>query len=136
MNAPRPPIPKMGLARAMANEVTEHLARLADGGERQSLDLRSLPMDPSDREELVTILGRGEVTATVEGAGRTDIHETRYPGVWWLRHHDMHGTLQIEEIQIAAVPEILEADPTDMRDAAARLATDLAALDEKETDND
>lgn len=127
------PVPKVGMAKALANEIAESLAAVAAGGVANGLDLRSLPLEPADLEELAEILGSGEVVATIEAAGRTEIYETQYPGVWWLKHYDTDGVLQLAEISIISVPDILRADPIDMRSAAESLSASLKALNEKET---
>jgi hydrogenase-1 operon protein HyaF len=126
-----PFFPQPALARALAREIAEHLTTLVARGEGAVIDLRSLPMGPDDRAELDALLGEGEVRATVEAAGRTDVVETRFPGVWRVRHHDARGALQMEQIQIAPVADILRADTTDMAAAAAAL---LRTLDEGDPD--
>jgi hydrogenase-1 operon protein HyaF len=117
------------MARALAREIAEHLRALVERGDGAVIDLRSLPMAPEDRAELDALLGEGEVRATVEAAGRSDVIETRFPGVWLVRHHDAHGALQMEQIQIAPVADILRADPADMAAAAAALDHALAEGD-------
>ena len=39
-----------------------------------------------DRDQLEQLLGRGEVQARLEIAGPSEIWETAYAGVWWVRH--------------------------------------------------
>ena len=70
----------------------------------------------ADREALDAFLGRGEVSATLDVAGRSEIWETAYSGVWRVRHWGGDAVAS-ELIEITAIPEILKTDRTD---AAAR----------------
>lgn len=113
-------------------EIARLLDRLACRGETAVIDLRSLPIGGADRERLEAALGRGEVTATVDAAGRSDVHETAYPGVWWVRHFGATGQPLTERIEIASVPEALAAHPDDIAAAARRLGALVVTLDAKE----
>jgi hydrogenase-1 operon protein HyaF len=124
-----PFFPQPALARALAREIAESLTALVERGEGATIDLRGIPMSEQDRAELDALLGEGEVRATVEAGGRSEVVETRFPGVWRIRHEDAHGALQMELIQVAPVADILRADPADMQAAAAALLTILAEGD-------
>jgi hydrogenase-1 operon protein HyaF len=121
------------MVAALGREIAESLARLAESGEESAIDLRSLPLGPEDHAALDALLGEGEVRATVEAGGATDIVETRFPGVWRATHRDPQGALRHAEILIAAVPALLRADPRDMTAGAGRLA---AALDPSAPEGD
>lgn len=110
-------------------EIARSLDRLSRRGEAAVIDLRGLPLGAADRDRLEAALGRGEVTVTVEAAGRTEIFETAFAGVWWVRHLGATGMPLTERIEIAPVPEALPAHPDDIAAAARRLA---ATLDAKE----
>jgi hydrogenase-1 operon protein HyaF len=114
------------MAAALLREIADRLAALLETGETSAIDLRSLPMSPDDRAALLETLGEGEVRATVEAAGRSEIVETRYPGVWRVDHFAPDGAPRHAEILISPVPELLRADPADIEDGAERL---IAALD-------
>jgi hydrogenase-1 operon protein HyaF len=116
-------------------ELSRHLERLARTGETAAIDLRSLPVTPDDRAGLEAALGRGEVCVTVESGGRSELLETGYPGLWWVRHLGAGDNVLTERIEIAPVPEALAAAPADIAAAAARLAADLAARAERESSN-
>lgn len=113
--------PVTGMAEALVHEIATHLDALARTGIETTLDLRSLPLTPADLDALKDRLGTGEVTATVAGQGRSDVHETASPGLWWITHFDVHGTFLMHELAIAAVPPILKADPDDIAQGIARL---------------
>jgi len=115
-----------GLAQSVLREIAQHLATLAAKGETGVIDLRSLPMNQADRDELEEGLGRGDVEVTLNVAGMSEIWETRYSGVWWVRHFGADNQIAVERIEIAAVPEILMTHGADIAAAAARLRQDLA----------
>jgi hydrogenase-1 operon protein HyaF len=96
-----------GGVAAILTELVSLLERLADGEQPAAIDLRSLPMSPHDRAELRRALGEGEVQATLNADGLSNIRETRVPGVWWLEHHDRHGELIAELIEVTRMPQIL-----------------------------
>lgn len=111
-----------GMAAALLREIAEALAGLAADGLRRTVTLRGLPIGPADYRLLRDRLGRGEVAATVTAAGRVEIAETRYRGVWWVRLHDASGAVTGEHVEVARVPLLLEADPGDIAADAAALA--------------
>jgi hydrogenase-1 operon protein HyaF len=122
--------PPLDMARAIAREIAELLAGVAAGGEGGAIDLRSLPMAPEDAQRLEALLGTGEVTAVLDVGGRSEIRETGHAGVWWVRHFDLEGQPQTEQIVVARIPDILCADPHDMGRAALALADAVAAASE------
>jgi hydrogenase-1 operon protein HyaF len=114
-----------GMARSILAEVARMLADLADRGTTGSINLRSLPLTEADREQLEELLGRGEVTAELELAGRSTVWETAYAGAWWIRHRGAGDKIASEEIAICPVPEILITHPADIESAALRIKKDL-----------
>lgn len=113
-----------GMARAVLREAAEHLQAVAEGHDRRVIDLRGLPLTKGDYRELEQALGRGEVSANVEAAGPTEVFETRYPGLWWVRYQNLDGLVVAEHLEIARVPAILETPVEDLR-ASARDLTEL-----------
>lgn len=108
---------------AVRQELSRALESLADHPAfEHRIDLRSLPLDPLQRDALRTTLGDGEVQAQVLGGGTTDIRETAFAGVWWVRHETPDGEPLFEQLVIARAPLELSAHPDDIRDAAGRLA--------------
>ena len=114
-----------GLAQSVLREIAAHLAALADVGESAAIDLRSLPMTAADRGELESLLGRGEVTVKLDVAGTSELWETRYSGVWWVRHRGEGERIATERIEIAAIPEILVSHDADIAAAAARIREEV-----------
>lgn len=124
-----------GVARSLLREIGDRLGDHARTGEPHAIDLRSLPMTDADRTELEAFLGQGEIQATMDIAGRSEVRETRFAGVWWVRHYGADDHIAAERIEIAPVPEILIADATDIAVALDRLEAELldeSALTSKE----
>lgn len=125
-----------GMAGAVLAEIAERLQQLSAGGADSVIDLRSLPLTDADIAELEERLGRGEVSARVEVIGETEIHETAYAGVWWIRHLGAGQQVAAEEIAITPVPEILRSQAEDIELATSRiqeqLEADRSARDERE----
>ena len=119
--APMPAAEPSAMAAAILKELEALLERLLRTGEGGSIDLRSLPLSPTDRDWMGTRLGRGELEIVLEAGGQSRITETGLPGVWWVRHHDEAGTPAAEFIEVAWVPGIVSAHPEDVRDGLERL---------------
>ncbi len=119
--------PRTGIAAALMIEVSALLVKLTETGEGGAVDLRSLPMTDADRSELDERLGHGEVHAELSVAGKSEVWETAYAGVWRVRHLGEGDRLAAEEIVICSVPEILVTHPADLHAAARRLASELSA---------
>ncbi len=114
------------MARALLTEILAALETLAEREHTEVIDLRSLPMSPQDREELEEMLGRGEVKASISAAGDTEIFETQFPGVWWVRHRGSTDEIVYEAIEVTRCPELLSAPVDDVRDSARELRSFLA----------
>ena len=127
MNGPLTAPGLTGMADAVLNEVASLAARHGETGGSAAIELTSMPLTRQDREAIETRLGRGEVEATIEAAGRSEVWETAYAGVWFVRHLGLDGKVATETIEICAVPLILFSHPDDRRAGAARLGEDLRA---------
>jgi len=114
-----------GMAWSILSEIAQRLHLLAESNEPSAIDLRSLPMTQADRDQLEEILGRGEVSARIEVTGSSDIWETAYAGVWWIRHRGASERIATEEIAVTHIPEILLSHPHDVTAAALRLREEL-----------
>jgi hydrogenase-1 operon protein HyaF len=114
-----------GMALSVLAEVCRMLEALTGSGQEGSIDLRSLPLSEVDREQLETVLGKGEVRAELNVAGKSEVWETTYPGVWWIRHRGAGGKIASEEISVCRIPEILITHPVDIEAAAGRLREEL-----------
>jgi hydrogenase-1 operon protein HyaF len=128
-NAPQP----TGVAKALLREIAEHLSTLAASGQGNIIDLSGMPMNETDRQELVEALGRGEVQITISTFGQSEIYETTYPGVWWVTHRGDSGTVLAERIEITPIPEMVKTHPDDIRSACDRLRAATMPEDDQET---
>jgi len=118
--------PAPTLADAVLTEIADALARLAATGEETLIDLKSLPLSPADLERLAEALGKGEVECVLEVAGRSEVRETGFSGVWWVRHFGAGDVVAVEEIAVTRIPDVLVSHPDDVALAARRLAAMVA----------
>jgi hydrogenase-1 operon protein HyaF len=109
------------LVDALIMEVAGLLQRLVEAGEPGCIDLRGLPLSPSCIATLEARLGRGEISAQLSAAGTSQVHETLFPGVWWVRHQDETARTIALLIEVTPFPEILRASRADMAAGLARL---------------
>jgi hydrogenase-1 operon protein HyaF len=117
-----------GLGDAVLRELSRLLTRLAtEPNFSDAIDLNSLPMGEAERDRLRDRLGVGEVRAAIDAAGPSQIVETAYSGVWWVRHGDSNGDAVLEQIVVARVPALLLAHPSGIHDAGVRLSAELSA---------
>jgi hydrogenase-1 operon protein HyaF len=108
------------LLAALLREVAVCLRAFAETGMTAVIDLGALPLGRADREALDAALGRGEVAATIESAGNSEIWETVFAGVWRVRHNGAEH-VAVDQIEIGPCPHILQSDPRDAGAAARRL---------------
>ncbi|MEC3862772.1 hydrogenase expression/formation C-terminal domain-containing protein [Mesobacterium sp. TK19101] len=116
---------RTGIADSLVVEIADRLTALAQTGDQSAIDLRALPMTAADRADLEAFLGRGEVTADLSVAGRSEVWETRFAGVWWLRHLMADGRVAAETIEITRIPDLLVAASEDVATAASNLRKSL-----------
>jgi hydrogenase-1 operon protein HyaF len=114
-----------GMAWSVLSEVHTLLKRFAESGESGAVDLRGLPLTSADRDQLEELLGRGEVHCTLSLMGRSEVWETAFPGVWWIRHLGAGDKVASETLEITNVPDILLAHADDITAAAIRLERQL-----------
>ena len=104
-----------GNADPVLHEIQSLLNDLVTTGKSASIDLRSLPLFPGDYEKLKEVLGQGEVSATIDAMGPTQVRETSVHGVWWVTHYNSDETIIAEFIEVTYIPEILRTHPADAR---------------------
>ncbi len=66
-------------------------------------------------------LGTGEVQATIQALGPSEVRETAINGVWWITHRNNDGQVTAELIEVTTIPAILQTHPADVRVGLARL---------------
>ena len=110
-----------GNVKALLHEIAGLLEVWVQKGEAASIDLRSLPLSRGDYDELGAALGVGAVTASVDAIGASDVHETRYAGVWRVTHRNEAGEVVADLIEVCDMPAILRAPVEDVADGLLRL---------------
>lgn len=115
-------------ALALLQEIQDMLTALVEQDERNSIDLRSLPLAPGDYEFLSTFLGEGEVSASVHSLGLSEIKETGYSGVWWLKHYNTEEEIVAELIEVTPLPDILKTQTPDLNQGLGVLQSLLEKL--------
>ena len=113
-----------GMAEPVLREILALLEVFAATGETACIDLGGLPLSGPDRAELDRVLGRGEVAATIDLAGQSEIWETAFFGVWRVLHFGA-DKMAVDLIEITSCPEILRTDRRDASRAAQKLALAL-----------
>jgi hydrogenase-1 operon protein HyaF len=103
-----------GNALPLLREISERLHRLLESGETGAIDLSALPLTPADLDWLHEKLGEGEIAVTLQANGESTLNETACPGVWWVEHHNEHGAVTAQFIEVALVPELVKAHPKDI----------------------
>jgi len=112
-------------APALLREIETLLAQLVEHGTGGAIDLQALPLNDADRMLLTQTLGEGEVQATVQALGPSEVRETAINGVWWITHRNHDGQVTAELIEVATIPEILSTHPADAHASVARLRARL-----------
>ena len=110
--------PTTGMAQAVFNELVDKLQELAENAKQHVIDISSLPLSDSDKQQLETLLGQGEVQVTLSTIGESRIVETAYSGIWWVKHYTADDKLISELIEITRIPEIIKSHPDDIQHAA------------------
>ena len=106
-------------------EVRHALEALLESGQTSVIDLRSIPLAPGEETAIIETLGQGEVHAHLDALGRSEIYETRYPGVWLVSHYNEAGDLVSRFIEITQLPDILSSQHEDMANALSALTGKL-----------
>ncbi len=107
------------------HEIRHALRNLLDNGETTTIDLRGLPMAPGEQQQLLEILGKGEVSVQLDALGKSEITESSYAGVWLIIHYNNNGEVMGKFIEITRMPAILETRTADMEESLAALIRKL-----------
>jgi hydrogenase-1 operon protein HyaF len=107
------------------HEIRHALAKLVDTGESSIIDLRSIPLAPGEEDTIIDTLGCGEVHATLHALGPSEIHETRFAGVWLVTHYNEENSVIGRFIEITELPDILKSQHEDMAFSLTQLEQQL-----------
>ncbi|HSH30946.1 MAG TPA: hydrogenase expression/formation C-terminal domain-containing protein [Thiohalobacter sp.] len=111
--------------QALLTELAESLEAFRRTGNTHVIDLRSLPIRLEEHALLRDWLGVGEVTVEIDSLGLTSIHETAYPGIWWVIHRNREGEIMTQQVEVTRCPALIHSQPEDIDEAAARLRAAL-----------
>ncbi len=112
------PSPQVGALLQELHALITALQTTEKGG---TIDIRSYPLSPQDREQLYLILGEGEVSARIDALGPSEIQETRIPGIWRVTHYNEHRSMLTEHVVVTRIPDILMTDPRDLSSSLDQL---------------
>jgi len=107
-------------------ELADRCALFEHDGTQHSINLSLLPLSQTELEYLDARLGRGPVDILSRAYGKCQVISTLSPNVWWVRFYNSMGTLILNSLEIAAVPDVVLAAPEDIADYAIRLTEILA----------
>jgi hydrogenase-1 operon protein HyaF len=114
-----------GNAPPLLCELLNMLDHLLQTGETSAIDLSALPLTPADLDWLRATLGPGEIAVTLHANGDSTLEETAHAGVWWVTHRNEQGVVGAQFVEVAFVPELIKAHPTDVADGRERLASTI-----------
>ena len=116
----------------LLHQIKHAMENLLDNKVNEVIDLRSIPLAPGEEENLLKILGQGEVKAQLNALGPSEILETQFHGVWLITHYNDENEIVSRHIEVTYMPEILLAQKPDIHSACKRLEE---KLNENQTDN-
>ena len=111
--------------RALLSEISTMLSTLINDAKTDIIDLPSLPLLAGEHDAIKTILGQGEIQASLDSLGSSTIYETALSGVWWISHNNENGDCIAETIEVTTIPKILESQPADIEIASLALKEQL-----------
>ncbi len=124
--------PQAENARALLHELENHLQRLIQNGETTRIDLSGLPLNTADYDLLENVLGHGEVFATVDSLGISEVSDTAIPGIWRIEYYNTEEVLVAEFIEVSRCPELLQTPDDELMDSLSTLRTAMARSDQEE----
>lgn len=124
--SPEPGTVETGNVTPLLHEIRHALQALLESGNETVIDLRSLPLGPGEEARIEERLGCGEVRAELSALGPSEIHETRYPGVWLVTHRNNDNVVIGRFIEICLVPRLVLAQDADIRAGLDELNAQLA----------
>jgi hydrogenase-1 operon protein HyaF len=103
-----------GNVQPLLHEIFHALKRLLETDEITIIDLRALPLAPGEEAKIEAKLGTGEVRATINALGPSEIIETAIAGVWLVTHFNAEEEILGRYIEICRIPAILQSQDQDI----------------------
>lgn len=113
----------------LLHEIKHALIQFSKIEQPSIIDLRSIPLAPGEEDRLLEVLGRGEVQATLNALGSSEVIETRYPGVWLVTHYNEEEAVIGRFIEITDMPEILKSQSQDITQSYQELCEFLESFE-------
>lgn len=114
-----------GNLKPLVYEIRHALEQLLKTGEKTVIDLSAMPISDDELLALEQFLGKGEVSAELDILGKSRVEETRFSGVWLVRHLDEAGEKDRLFIEIDTVPPLLCAQTEDIHHGLSQLVQSL-----------
>lgn len=114
--------------RPLLRQLEQALHGLIEHDQPSVIDLSAMPFSESDERELRSILGEGEVTATIDAFGPTLLCETRVRGIWFVEYRDADQHRLAFHLEVARVPSLLLTPVADLEDGLKALRQTNRAL--------
>ena len=109
----------------LLHEIRHALRNLLENGETTTIDLRGLPMAPGEQEQLLEMLGKGEVSIRLDALGKSEIFESRFAGVWLIIHYNSNEEVMGKYIEVTRMPVILKTQTADIEESLEALQVRL-----------
>jgi len=116
----------------LLHQIKHAMDNLLENNVNEVIDLRSIPLAPGEEDNLLNILGQGEVKAQLNALGPSEILETQFNGVWLITHYNDENEIVSRHIEITFMPEIMLSQMQDIRSSSQRLSERLS---ESQSDN-
>ena len=114
-----------GNLKPLLHQVRHALEHLLKTGEKTVIDLSAMPMSDDELQALVKFLGKGEVNAELDILGKSRVEESRFSGVWLVRHLNEAGEDDRMFIEIDTIPSLLCAQTEDIQHGLSGLEQSL-----------
>ena len=108
--------------RPLLQQIEQALQELVEDGISNVIDLAAMPFSSQDEEDLREHLGKGEVSATLDTIGQTQVQETALPGVWLVEHLDAENRRLTLHLEVTRIPEILVTPAEDIAEGLQQLS--------------
>jgi len=120
----------------LLHQIKHAIDNLLENNVNEVIDLRSIPLAPGEEDNLLKILGQGEVKAQLNALGPSEILETQFNGVWLITHYNDENEIVSRHIEVTFMPDILFSQKQDIESACQRLNEKLQEkLQEKQVNN-
>ncbi len=110
----------------LLHEVKHALNNLIENNDTTVIDLRSIPLASGEEDNILNILGQGEVHAQLNTLGPSQIIESQYSGVWIITHYNPDKEIISRFIEITTMPDILFSQKQDIPDSLEALTTTVS----------